>query len=173
MAKKDDEFRQIVNDNQQRIMNICRYYAANADDLNDIYQEVLINVWKSFNSFRGEAAISTWIYRIAVNTALGFTGKEFRRLKFYSSLDASNLHHLTDDEGSAIETKEIQLEALRMAVNQLSVIDNALISLTLEGLSSREIADIIGITEPNVRVKIHRIKQDLYSMLKSNITENE
>ena len=49
MAKKDDEFRRIVNDNQQRIMNICRYYAANADDLNDIYQEVLINVWKSFN----------------------------------------------------------------------------------------------------------------------------
>jgi RNA polymerase sigma-70 factor, ECF subfamily len=173
MAKKDDDFKKIVAENEQRITNICRYYAANDEDQKDIYQEVLINVWKSLDSFRGDAAISTWIYRIAVNTALGFTGKEFRRLKFNTPVDSPALQNLTDENpGEGLE-KEAQLDALRAAVSRLSVIDNALISLTLEGLSSREIADIIGITEPNVRVKIHRIKQDLQTILKQNPYGNE
>ncbi len=167
MAKKDDEFKKIIADNHQRIMGICRHYAASRDDQEDIYQEVLINVWKSLDSFRGEASISTWIYRIAVNTALGFSGKEFRRLKLYAGVEPTALQNLSDGDSTGADEKEIQLEALKAAVSQLSVIDNALISLTLEGLSSREIADIIGITEPNVRVKIHRIKTELQNTLKT------
>lgn len=167
MAKKDDDFKKIIADNHQRIMGICRHYAASPDDQEDIYQEVLINVWKSLEAFRGDSAISTWIYRIAVNTALGFSGKEFRRLKLYAGVETAALQNLSDGDASEPIEKEIQIESLKAAVNRLSVIDNALISLTLEGLSYREIADIIGITEPNVRVKIHRIKSELQNTLKT------
>jgi len=163
---KDIAFKQIVEDNSDRIMRICRYYNPNAEDQKDMYQEILVNVWKSLDKFRGDSAISTWIYRIAVNTALSFSGKTFRNLKMRIDKDPNQLNLLLDDD--ALEQKMMQethLEELQTQINQLSVIDKALISLVLEGLSMREIADVIGLTEPNVRVKIHRIKDQLKQQL--------
>ncbi len=163
---KEEQFKQIVDENKDRILRICRYYNSNPEDQKDMYQEVLVNVWKSLDSFRGDAKLSTWVYRIAVNTSLSFTGKAYRNMKLMVDKDVQNLNLLFDeDDAEQKEKYETGLDALQAQLNLLSVIDKALISLMLEGLSTREIADIIGLTEPNVRVKIHRVKEQLREQL--------
>ncbi len=166
MITKEERFKKIVEENKGRIDRICRYYAPSEEDSKDMCQEVLVNIWKSLDSYRGEAAISTWIYRIAVNTSLSQSGKAFKQFKLRVDADMQNLGALLDeDETERRELLEMQFEALQTEINQLSVIDKALISLMLEDLSGKEIANIIGITEPNVRVKIHRIKETLREAL--------
>ena len=164
---KEEKFNTIVSDNGERIRNICRYYNSNAEDQKDMYQEVLVNIWKSLDSFRGDSAMSTWVYRVAVNTSLTFTGKAFRHMKLMVDSDTTNLNSILDDENLKQKLAEEKLlERMQLELNQLSVIDKALISLLLEGLSMKEIAEVIGITEPNVKVKIHRIKSQLKEKLK-------
>lgn len=167
--KKEEKFNAIVTENGERIQRICRYYNSNTEDQKDMYQEVLVNIWKSLNSFRGDSAISTWVYRVAVNTSLSYTGKAYRRMKLMVNSDNQNLSSLMDEENlkEKLEQEE-QLEQLQTELNQLSVIDKALISLMLEGLTMKEIADVIGITEPNVKVKIHRVKTQLKEKLKES-----
>ena len=166
MNRKEERFNLLVKENHHKILRICNYYAIVAEDQKDIYQEVLINIWKSLDSFRGDALESTWVYRIALNTAMGFAGKEFRRMKIVLDGGEKNLTNLISEDDSEFKLKEDQLNNLQTQMNQLSVIDKAIISLMLEDLSSKEIADIIGITEPNVRVKIHRIKETLREQMK-------
>ena len=163
---KEEQFKKIIAENGDKIIRICRYYNPNTEDQKDMYQEILVNIWNSLDRFRGESSISTWIYRIAVNTSLSFTGKTFRHMKLQIHDDQQCLTVLLDDEELEIKLKrEADLEQLQTQLNLLSVIDKALISLLLEGLSMREIADIIGLTEPNVKVKIHRIKEALKNQL--------
>ncbi|WP_159521109.1 RNA polymerase sigma factor [Sunxiuqinia indica] len=162
MINKEEQFKQIVKDNEERVRRICRYYSNCNEESKDMYQEILINIWKSLDSYRGEAAISTWIYRIAINTSLSMSGKTFKQLKFRVDMDMQHLGSLIDDNGA--EQKKLlekQLDRMQTQINQLTIIDKALISLLLEGLSSKEIANVVGLTEPNVRVKIHRIKESL------------
>lgn len=161
MQQKEERFNSLVNENQQKILKICKYYAPVAEDQKDIYQEILVNIWRSLESFRGESLESTWIYRIALNTAMGFAGKEFRRMKIVIDGAEKTLHNLISDDDSEVKLKENQINQLQDQLNQLSVIDKAIMSLVLEDLSMKEIAEIIGITEPNVRVKVHRIKEIL------------
>ena len=164
--KKEAHFNQIMSENSDRIQRICQYYNSNAEDQKDMYQEVLVNIWKSLDNFRGDSAISTWVYRVAVNTSLSFTGKTFKQMKLMVNTDTQNLSSILDDESlEAKHKEEAQFDQLQNELNMLSVIDKALISLMLEGLSMKEIGDIIGITEPNVKVKIHRIKAHLKTKL--------
>lgn len=164
--KKEEQFNQLIADNSDRIKRICSYYNSNVDDQKDMYQEVLVNIWKSLDNFRGDAAISTWIYRVAVNTSLSFTGKAYKHMKLMVKADNQYLSSVLDDEDLEHKlTEERQLEHLQNELNLLSVIDKALISLMLEGLSMKEIAEVIGITESNVKVKIHRVKGQLKTKL--------
>jgi RNA polymerase sigma-70 factor (ECF subfamily) len=166
--QKEMRFKQIIEENSSRINSICHYYSRNTEDRKDMYQEILVNIWKSLDKFRGDSAISTWIYRIAVNTSLSFTGKSYRNLNLYIDKDPQNMNILLDDDDLELKIKkEKHLEELETQLNLLSMIDKALITLVLEGLSMREIADVIGLTEPNVKVKIHRIKEQLKQQLNS------
>ncbi len=152
---KEQKFNQIVTENSELIKRICRYYNQNTQDQEDMYQEVLINIWRSLDKFRGESKLSTFIYRIAVNVSISYASKSFKQSKLYVNADTENINEIIDEPH---KDKEIQIQQLHTALNTLSVIDKALISLVLEGLTMKEIANIIGITEPNVKVKIHRIK---------------
>ncbi len=167
MSKKEEIFRTIIRENKDKISGICRYYSSNEDDHNDMYQEVLINIWKSLENFRGDAQLSTWVYRVSVNTALGFAKKEIRRKKIFIRQDDERLRDLLDYDEGQIQEKEIMLQSLENKINLLSVVDKIIITLVLESVSHKEIASVIGITEPNVRVKIHRIKNELKEMLKN------
>lgn len=168
MANKDQKFRKVIHDNEQRISSICKYYSSNEEDHKDIYQEVLINIWKSLDSFRGDAQMSTWIYRVAVNTAMGFANKEIRRQKIFLNEKENSLQYLIDVDENTSREKEKLFQKLENEINQLSVIDKIIMTLVLEGVSHKEISDIIGITEPNVRVKIHRIKNELKEAIKTS-----
>ncbi len=164
---KEKKFNQIVAKNSERIQRICRYYNANITDQQDMYQEILTNIWKSLDNFRGDSSISTWVYRIAVNISVSYSSKSFKESKLYINEDTNNLSEIIADNHSENSLKEEQqILDLQDAINTLSVIDKALISLTLEGLNSKEISNVIGITEPNVKVKIHRIKTQLKEQLK-------
>jgi len=167
MSKKEEIFRTIIKENKEKISNICRYYSSNEGDHKDIYQEVLINIWKSIENFRGDSQLSTWVYRVSVNTALGFAKKEIRRKKIFIKQDDDRLKDLLDYNECQVQEKEIMLQALENKINMLSVVDKIIITLVLESVSLKEIATVIGITEPNVRVKIHRIKNELKEMLKN------
>jgi len=163
---KEIRFKQIVEENGNRISRICSYYSKNTEDRKDMYQEILVNIWKSLDKFRGESAISTWIYRIAVNTSLTFAGKSYRNLNLNIEQLPQGVGILcNDDELEQKQKSELRLEELETQLNLLSIIDKALITLVLEGLSMREIAEVIGLTEPNVKVKIHRIKEHLKQQL--------
>lgn len=163
---KEIRFRQIVEENSVRISRICNYYSKNAEDSKDLYQEILINIWKSLDKFRGESSVNTWIYRIAVNTSLTFAGKNYRNLNLSIDQMPQGIGVLLDDNELEKKQKtELHLEELETQLNLLSIIDKALITMMLEGLSMREIADVIGLTEPNVKVKIHRIKENLKQQL--------
>jgi len=161
MTKKKAKFKTIIKENDQKILGICRYYSSNGEDLKDMYQEVLINIWKSVDSFRGDAQLRTWIYRVAVNTVLGFTNKEIRRQKIFLNQSDPSWQNLADIDENTAKEKEELFQILENQINQLSVIDKIIMSLVLESVSYKEISVVIGITEPNVRVKIHRIKNDL------------
>jgi RNA polymerase sigma-70 factor (ECF subfamily) len=139
-----------------------------------MYQEVLVNIWKSLESFRGDSAISTWVYRVAVNTSLSYTGKAYRRMKLMVNDGTQNLNSVLDEENLKEKLEqENRFDQLQTELNQLSVIDKALVSLMLEGLTMKEIAEVIGITEPNVKVKIHRVKAQLKEKLKGNNNGNK
>ncbi len=165
MSTKEETFRMVIHENENRINGICRYYSSNEDDQKDMNQEVLINIWNSLDNFRGDAQWSTWVYRVSVNTALGFAKKEIRRQKIFIRQDDEKLIDLLDYDDFSSKEKEKMLQALESKINMLSVVDKIIITLVLESVTYKEIASVIGITEPNVRVKIHRIKNELKEML--------
>lgn len=160
MRSKEDKFKRIIEENNSRIQSICRYYAPSPADQKDMYQEILINVWKSLDSFRGDSEIGTWIYRVAVNTSLNYAGKSYKQMRLNVDIDSKSVQKNLMDE-STDSLHDEQLNQLQTELNQLSVIDKALMGLVLQELSTKEIADVLGITEPNVRVKIHRVKEML------------
>jgi RNA polymerase sigma-70 factor, ECF subfamily len=166
MNGKDKEYKQIIEENQGRIRSVCRYYAGVSQDSEDLYQEILINVWRGLEKFRGDAQLSTWVYRIAVNTALSFVNKKNKYLNFNTYLDDGKAANLVGDEGETKMVHEKQLELMSDLINELSVVDKIIMSLVLEELSTKEIAEIVGITESNVRVKICRIKEELREKVK-------
>ena len=168
MLNKEEIFRKVIDENEDRIVGICRYYSLNYDDQKDMHQEVLINIWNSLNNFRGDAEWSTWVYRVSVNTALGFAKKEVRRQKIFIRKNDENLKDLLNADDYPSNEKEKMHQTLERKINMLSIVDKIIITLVLESVTYKEIALVIGITEPNVRVKIHRIKNELKEMLNNN-----
>ena len=170
---KEENFNLIIAENKERIQRICRYYNSNVEDQKDMYQEVLIHIWKSLDRFRGDASMSTWIYRIAINTSLTYVGKAYKEMKLMVHAEMEHLGAVVAEEVmEGVQREEKNLENLQQELNLLSVIDKSIISLQLEGLTIQEIAAIIGITPANVKVKIHRIKLLLKQKLTKNIYEN-
>ena len=166
MESKEEKFRKTVGEHKRKILSICRYYAPTVEDQKDMYQEILINIWRSLETFRGDSGIGTWIYRIAVNTSLSYAGKQYKRMKLNVDIENLNIRNIVTDESDDHALREEKFQILEVKLNQLNVIDKAIMGLLMEDLSTREISDIIGITEPNVRVKIHRIKENLRNQMK-------
>jgi len=161
MEKTEHNFSRLIEENKDKIYRICCYYLSNDEDRNDLYQETLLNLWKAFKSFREESAFSTWAFRITVNTALKFISKDKRlnaTKKSYSSQDLS-----IEDSNKISEQNEIDI--LNKSILQLPLIDMIIISLVLEEVPSKEIAKIIGLTDSNVRVRIHRAKNALKNII--------
>ena len=165
MDERERRFRQLVSENKERIYRICVYHSSCREDCEDMFQQVLINIWSSLQNFRGDSKVSTWIYRIALNTTIDFNRMESRRMKNHHQLMQEFRLVSGQDEQWEKLRKEKMLDEIHTQIIQLSVIDKLIMSLFMEELSSKEIADVVGISEGNVRIKIHRIRESLKSML--------
>ena len=161
MEKAERTFEQLLVDHQGLIRKICRIYGKSRDDQEDLFQEITIQLWRSFSTFRGESKFATWLYRIALNTAITFKRKEKRRPPT-SSLSEEVVRMSASTEEA---TDEEALQSMHWAIRQLQHVDRAIIFLYLEEKSYAEIAEIIGITPKYVGVKIVRIKAKLLDLL--------
>lgn len=145
----------MIREHNGIIYKVASIYADKENILDDLYQEVVLNLWKSFANFRHESAYSTWIYRIALNTCISFFRKSSRKPMYVE---------LTPDLRIPSEDNSFYVNELYALINQLNKLERAIIFLYLEDRPYKEIADIIGITPTNVSTKINRIKEKLKKM---------
>ena len=153
----EQEFIELIEQHSRLIYKVCYMYASDKDEINDLYQEVLINLWRSHDSFRGEAKYSTWIYRIGLNTCVSYIRQKTRKpLLIPLEVDLENIA----EQKNNIE----QIHELYRLVNRLNKIEKAIVLLYLEEKTYDEISEIIGITRGNVGVKLNRIRTKLKEM---------
>jgi RNA polymerase sigma-70 factor (ECF subfamily) len=152
----ETRFANIVEENKDKIYRICCYYVSDDDEVKDLYQEVLMNIWKGLDKFRGDSLITTWIFRITVNSALAFLARQKKSKKVALFEDI-----IINSEQESQKDRNKEIKQLQKAVSQLPLLDMIIISLVLEEVSTKEIANITGLTGGNVRVRIHRAKEVL------------
>jgi len=155
--RKKSEFVEHINVNRKILHKICHIYGADKEDRQDLLQEMVAQLWKSYPTFSGKAKFSTWLYKVALNTAL-YHVRKTRKQKLSQEL-MENLY-LTSQGRKNQETFE-KLKILYQAIGQLNKIDKALVWLYLERKPYQEMAEILGITKSNVSVKLVRAKEKL------------
>ena len=155
---KSDIFLSVVQTNKGIIYKVVNSYCQNIEDRKDLVQEIIIQLWKSFDNYDDNFKHSTWMYRISLNVAISFYRKENRRKKISNPLIDGIINFSDNDD---FEDKETDLGILQQMISQLKDLDKALILLYLEEKSYKEISQIICISETNVATKINRIKNSL------------
>lgn len=159
----EKEFLHIIKENQGIIHKVCNIYCNDQDDRDDLFQEIVAQLWKSFSSFREESKFSTWMYRVALNTAIT-SFKKTKRRPDQNRLTVENLQ--LKDESYNTETED-EIKNLHRAVAQLTGIEKSIILLFLEDKKYEDIAEITGITQNYVRVKMNRIKKKLKKFMET------
>lgn len=162
MTNEEKVFKQIFEANSPKIYRLCLSYTNDADAANDLLQETFLKVWQNLHKFREQSQISTWIYRIAVNTCLTYLKKEKRQ----------NTEELTSNiietEAEILSDKQEQIATLYTSIAQLDENERLIITMVMDEMPYPQIAEIAGLTDGNLRVKIHRIKQKLTNLYNKN-----
>ena len=151
------EFAQTIKEHKSTIYTVCYMFSNNPEEVADLFQEILINLWKGFPKFREDSNVRTWIYRVSLNTCISSERKNKRRVETLPLTMDINLFDDSDDD-----TKQVQM--LRNRINKLGPFDRAIVLLWLENLSYEEIAAIVGISAKNVSVRLVRIREQLKKM---------
>jgi RNA polymerase sigma factor (sigma-70 family) len=151
-------FVQLMQDNKGIIFKVCNAYCSNVHDREDLAQEIIYNVWKSWSGFDNSHKFSTWMYRIALNVAISFYRKQNKNTSTISLDETEKEIANTTEQHDAGTENSLLLEQF---INELNTLDKALMLLYIDGKSYAEIADILGITETNTATKINRIKNTL------------
>lgn len=162
MVDKEANFKELFQKNSRKIYHLCYGYTGDEDSANDLMQETFMKVWQNLDKFRNQALISTWIYRIAVNTCLSYLRVEKRQAK--DELTDTIIENKTEE----ISDKNEQVASLYKCISQLEENERILITMVLDEIPYHEIAQISGISDGNLRVKIHRIKQKLTELYNRN-----
>ena len=157
MKELEKEFTNVIRENKATIYTVCYMFSADKEEVEDLFQEVLIALWRGLESFRGESALRSWIYRISLNTCISAERKKRRRADSVRLNMNINLFADTDDDSR-------QVQMLHSRINRLGVFDRAIILLWLENLSYEEIGAIVGISAKNVSVRLVRIREQLKAM---------
>ena len=157
MENLEQEFARIVKEHKDTIYMVCYMFSKDSAEVEDLYQEVLINLWKSFPSFEHRSSLKTWIWRVSLNTCISIDRKKSRRGKSMPLELDIDLYNDTDHE-----TKQIKM--LHERINKLGPFDRAIIMLWLENMSYDEIGAIVGISAKNVSIRLFRIKEQLKQM---------
>jgi len=151
--QNEQDFSRIVREHKSTIYTVCYMFSKDEDEVNDLFQEVLINLWKGLQNFRGESDVRTWLYRISLNTCISCDQKKRKRKTIPLSMDINPFTDSDDDSR--------QIQQLNRRISQLGPFDRAIILLWLENMSYEEIGEIVGISTKNVSVRLYRIKEKL------------
>lgn len=152
---KEQSFIELIKEYGPTITKVCYFYAVDSDDLNDLRQEVMINLWRGFDRYRGESSLSTWIYRVSLNSCVSYFRKHKRHQSEFTTIDAIPEIHDTSAD------KPDRLREMYELINRLDRIEKALILLWLSDHPYETIADIMGIPRNTVASRLHRIKEKL------------
>lgn len=159
----EQEFLRLIEKHKGILHKVARMYMDTPQDREDLHQEIIIQLWKSCNSFKGNSEFSSWMYRVAINTAISYFRKEKKRNDTVAYEQAGEPENENYDPA-----RDRQLEIFYKAVQQLNPVEKALIFYFMEGLSHRETAAHLGISEVNVRVKLNRTKEKLQLIIKQS-----
>ena len=157
MTTIERQFAQTVREHKSTIYTVCNLFSKDADEVSDLFQEVLVNLWKGFEGFEHRSDIKTWIYRVALNTCISLDRKKRRRSAEVRLTMDINLFEDRDED-----TRQVDL--LHKRISKLQPFDRAIVLLWLENLSYEEIGQIVGITAKNVSVRLFRIREQLKQM---------
>lgn len=156
MKALEAEFAQIVKENRSTIYTVCYMFSKDPDEVGDLFQETLINLWRGFASFKGKSEVSTWIWRVSLNTCISSERRKKLRRTEPLSMEL-NVFDSRDEDNR-------QIQMLHSRIHRLQPFDRAIVLLWLENLSYEEIASIVGISVKNVSVRLFRIKEELKKM---------
>jgi RNA polymerase sigma-70 factor (ECF subfamily) len=162
---RKSRFLELIEQNQDIVHKICGLYAGKIDDRKDLSQEIICQLWNSYQSFRGDSKFTTWMYKVALNTAL----LNLRRYRYRVRAESLKEHHGNIPDQTGDQEKHRKISMLYEAINHLRKFDRAIVLLYLEQLSYRDIAEVIGISESNVSVRLVRIKKKLKELLKGGL----
>ena len=151
------QFTEMVKEYRKTIYTVCYFFSKDSEEVNDLYQEILNNLWKGFKSFRGESSVKTWIWRVSLNTCNNYERKKKSSVQTVPLSIDIDLYN--DDD-----THSKQIQMLYDRINRLDVFDRAIILLWLENMSYQDIANVVGISLSNVTTRLFRIKEQLKSM---------
>lgn len=164
----ETEFGKIIYENQELILKVCNIYCHNQPDRDDLFQDITINLWKGLPSFKGDSKLSTWIYRVSLNTAIS----KFRKKRKIDFVDIEKVRDLKADQTEEHKSdKEKSIRALYYGIEKLKPVEKAVILLYLEDKSYEEIAEIVGISKSNVSVRLVRLKRKLEEIIKPILNE--
>ena len=156
MTTLEQQFAQMTREHKGTIYTVCYMFSNDADEVNDLFQEVLVNLWKGFEGFEHRSDIRTWVYRVSLNTCISLDRKKRRSATVPLTMDI-NLFEDRDED-----TKQVDM--LHKRISKLQPFDRAIVLLWLEDLSYEEIGQIVGITSKNVSVRLFRIREQLKKM---------
>jgi RNA polymerase sigma-70 factor, ECF subfamily len=165
MEPLETRFLALIDENRQRILRLCCVYARGEQDREDLYQEVLFQIWRALPGFRGQSRENTWLWRVALNTAISHVRKDAAAGRRAAVVrDQSQVERAADPRGGTAAA-ELDFEALYAAIAQLDKVEKAVITLFLEEMTYEEIGSVLGMTAGHVGVLLHRTKKKLFRLM--------
>ena len=166
MPEDEHKFLELVNENRNRILRVCRVYAWNSADQDDLYQEILFQIWRGLPALKEKQFANTWLYRVAINTAISFVRKRASRSARVVHFEHADLTRTIESRQTTEENPDDRIANLYSAIYKLNPIEKALVTLFLEDFTYEQIAEATGITANNVGVMLHRAKKKLFGLMK-------
>ena len=161
----EQKFLELLNENQNRILRICRVYAWNSADQDDLYQEILFQIWRGLPDLKEKQFANTWLYRVAINTAISFVRKRASSSDRVVHFEHADLTRTIESRQATDENTDDRIANLYNAIYKLNPLEKALVTLFLEDFTYEQIAEAMGISATNVGVMLHRAKKKLSGLM--------
>jgi RNA polymerase sigma-70 factor (ECF subfamily) len=170
LTRADEQrFVELVDGNRNRILKVCRVYAWNSADQDDLYQEILFQVWRSLPGLKEQKIANTWLYRVAINTAISFVRKRGSHTGRVTYVEHADLARVIESRQSMEKGEDERIAHLYSAIAKLDTLEKALVTLFLEDFSYEEMAEVTGMSASNVGVMLHRAKKKLSGLAREEV----
>jgi RNA polymerase sigma-70 factor, ECF subfamily len=167
----EHEFLELVNGNGNRILRVCRVYAWNAADQDDLYQEILFQIWRGLPALKEKQFANTWLYRVAINTAISFVRKRTARTDRVVYVEHADLTRRIESQQTSDENRDDRIAHLYTVIFKLDPLEKALVTLFLEDFTYEQMAEVTGINANHVGVMLHRARKKLSSLMTEEVHE--